>query len=98
MIISSGNFWLALLIYLWGPISDILDGEVARRYGKVTAIGKALDPLADKVFYLATPFILGIPEEFMNFWFLLIGLEIALILLGFAAFLTIMANEKKWNR
>jgi len=39
-----------LFILLSAAASDILDGWVARRIGRVTALGALLDPFADKVF------------------------------------------------
>ncbi len=40
--------WGGVLI-VYGMISDILDGYLARKLGQVTEIGKLLDPLADKI-------------------------------------------------
>jgi len=39
--------WSAL-IFLTAAITDLLDGELARRTDKVTAFGKIADPIADK--------------------------------------------------
>jgi len=44
-------FW-AMLIYAAGGISDMFDGYLARRLGQVSVLGKFLDPLCDKLFYL----------------------------------------------
>ena len=46
-------FWAAML-YCLGGVLDMVDGAIARRYGLVTAFGKFLDPLSDKLFYLVT--------------------------------------------
>jgi nicotinamide-nucleotide amidase len=44
--------WAALL-FLAFSATDTVDGQIARRFGKVTELGKFLDPLADKLFILA---------------------------------------------
>ena len=46
-----GKGWslLAALFLTIAFITDMLDGYFARKYGAVTALGKILDPMADKI-------------------------------------------------
>jgi nicotinamide-nucleotide amidase len=44
--------WAAAL-FLAFSATDTVDGQIARRFGSVTELGKFLDPLADKLFILA---------------------------------------------
>jgi cardiolipin synthase (CMP-forming) len=41
--------WLALGIYIIAAITDFFDGYLARKWGQQSALGKMLDPIADKV-------------------------------------------------
>ena len=45
---------VAFVLYLISAISDYWDGWIARTRGLVTDLGKALDPLADKLLLVAT--------------------------------------------
>ncbi len=44
--------WTAVVLVLSG-ITDIVDGYIARHFNKVSDLGKALDPVADKLTQLA---------------------------------------------
>ena len=52
-LIATGDASLALLIFLGAATTDALDGPLARRRG-ATALGAALDPLADKILVVGT--------------------------------------------
>lgn len=41
--------WLALAIYILAAITDFLDGYLARLWQQQSALGRMLDPIADKV-------------------------------------------------
>lgn len=56
---------IALIVFIAGAISDLIDGKWARRRQKVTDLGAFLDPLADKMLvslaFLALVFMQIIP-------------------------------------
>jgi CDP-diacylglycerol--glycerol-3-phosphate 3-phosphatidyltransferase len=39
----------AVLVYVVAAVTDVLDGYIARKYNKITRLGRVLDPLADKL-------------------------------------------------
>jgi cardiolipin synthase len=41
--------WVALAIFILAALTDWLDGWAARAYGEQTALGRVLDPIADKL-------------------------------------------------
>ena len=43
------NYLWALLVFVVACATDFLDGYIARKYNMITAFGKFLDPIADKV-------------------------------------------------
>jgi CDP-diacylglycerol--glycerol-3-phosphate 3-phosphatidyltransferase len=57
----------ALILFLVAGITDLIDGEVARRYEWVTNFGKLMDPLVDKVM-MAAAFISLVPLKAIPAW------------------------------
>ena len=51
--LASGNFLLALALFMVAAVSDGLDGYLAKRFNWTSELGKFLDPLADKLIVMA---------------------------------------------
>jgi CDP-diacylglycerol--glycerol-3-phosphate 3-phosphatidyltransferase len=54
-------------LFVAATVTDLFDGYLARRYQMVTALGKLLDPLADKLLVCAAMIML-IPPERVPAW------------------------------
>ena len=69
----------AFALFVVASITDYLDGILARRYDLVTAFGKLLDPLADKLLTTAV-LIMLIPLNKVQAWLvvLIIGRELGI--------------------
>jgi CDP-diacylglycerol--glycerol-3-phosphate 3-phosphatidyltransferase len=68
-----GKGWslLAALFLTIAFITDMLDGYFARKYGAVTALGKILDPMADKILVSMT-LIMLIPLGRVPAWMVVV--------------------------
>ncbi|HET9671790.1 MAG TPA: CDP-diacylglycerol--glycerol-3-phosphate 3-phosphatidyltransferase, partial [Actinomycetota bacterium] len=56
--------WLALVVFVVGALSDLVDGYLARRHAMTTSVGAWLDPLSDKLFVIVPAIALSLLEEF----------------------------------
>ena len=57
----------ALILFVIAGITDLVDGEIARRYGSVTNFGELMDPLVDKIM-IAAAFISLVPLKAIPAW------------------------------
>ena len=81
-----GDSMGALIVYLMAMLTDAVDGFIARRYNQVTALGKLLDPLADKL-SLVTLIALFVADGQIPLWLMGIILlkEVAMVVGGAVA-------------
>lgn len=75
---------IAAAIFAVFSITDTVDGQIARRYGLVTELGKFLDPLADKLFVLAVLVAL-VQEGIIPAW-------VAMVIFGRELLITILRS------
>lgn len=72
---------LALIVLAVSGATDWLDGFLARRWGQETALGRLLDPAADRLFILVT--LLGLASRDIVPWWLVVVIVLRdLVLLG----------------
>jgi CDP-diacylglycerol--glycerol-3-phosphate 3-phosphatidyltransferase len=51
--------WIAVMIFIAAAITDFFDGYLARKWGQQSALGRMLDPIADKVLVAAVLLVLA---------------------------------------
>ncbi len=59
---------LAILLLMASGITDWLDGQIARRFDSFTRLGQLLDPLADRLYILATLVVLVLRDGIPLWW------------------------------
>lgn len=59
LLLATGESWWAAALFVAAAATDLLDGYLARRLGKVSAFGATLDPIADKVLVNGTALLLA---------------------------------------
>jgi len=63
----SGSYRVALIVFVVTGMTDVIDGYLARKLQKKTALGSVLDPAADKLLMLVTFIVLAM-RALVPFW------------------------------
>lgn len=61
----------ALAVFIIASLTDMLDGQIARRCNQITTFGKFADPLADKMLTTAA-FVVFMQQGIINSWAIMI--------------------------
>ena len=75
-----GSYFVAMIIFIIASVTDMLDGQIARKRGLVTDFGKFMDPLADKM--LTTAAFIGFLAKGIGY-----GMEWILFIVLFREFM-----------
>lgn len=62
---------IALAIFIIASLTDMLDGQIARKYNQITSFGKFVDPLADKMLTTAA-FLVFLAQGLISVWAVMI--------------------------
>jgi cardiolipin synthase len=57
------NYHTSVILYVFAGLTDILDGQIARRFNIVTSFGKLADPVADKCMQISALVLLTIKNK-----------------------------------
>ncbi len=79
LILARHDAWAIAVLAVSG-VTDYLDGWIARHWGQVSRLGQLLDPLADRLYILAT--LLGLAWRDVVPWWLVIALVTRDVLLA----------------
>jgi len=66
-------YWVSLILFAFGAISDWMDGFLARKFNVCTKLGGVLDHIGDKLLVVITFIMLAL---MMRFWFIIIPIII----------------------
>ncbi|MDY6935389.1 MAG: CDP-diacylglycerol--glycerol-3-phosphate 3-phosphatidyltransferase [Spirochaetota bacterium] len=83
---------LALIVFCFASLTDLLDGWSARKLGQETSTGKFLDPLADKFLVISALIAFLILDSLIPFWMILIIVSRD-ILITFMRYLALKENR-----
>lgn len=83
--------YIAIFLFIAAGITDIIDGNLARKRNEVTNLGKFLDPIADKLLVLAALLVLVVKFN-LSVWIVIIVIARELMVMGIR---TIAAGEGK---
>jgi len=83
------SYVTAFLLFAISGFSDGLDGLIARRFGWVSAFGKLMDPVADKLMMMTTVLTLGLLGHFPVMLMVLIIVKDLTVLGGVFSYTTL---------
>ncbi len=76
-----GAKFMAFAIFLAACITDYYDGYFARKTGSITAFGKLMDPIADKILILGA-FLAFVEIEIIPAWMVMVIIARELVITG----------------
>jgi len=92
--------WIAYILAFIGCLTDLFDGYLSRKYHCESDFGRLIDPLADKMFIMAT-FAMMVDYQFMPAWILIVILGREFMVTGLrtlAAAKGITISADKWGK
>lgn len=84
LLIHKHDDWLALGLLIISGLTDFLDGYIARRFHQTSRLGQILDPMADRLYTIATLVGLAI-RDIVPWWLVVILLARDVMMLIFIA-------------
>ena len=80
--IDQEQYILAIVLFSFSSLTDILDGVIARKFGFITDFGKLMDPVADKLTQLSIVAVLWVNQVLPLWMFLALFLKEFVVCIG----------------
>jgi len=94
LVLLSFHLYLeALVVFIVGGMTDLLDGAVARLTGQETVLGAYLDPVADKLLVMSSYVALGVMGGIPAWLAVLVVSRDVIILLGYGVIYLLVAER-----
>ena len=90
--LARGDSLSAALILLLSGVTDCLDGFIARRFTMISNLGKALDPLADKLTQVAM--LACLVARFPHMWLIIVVMVVKEIFLLVTTLMSIKKTDE----
>ena len=94
-LVLSGRYEWSLVVLAAVVISDFADGMVARRFHQESALGIALDPIADKIF-MATAFLIFAAQGLLPWWLTIMVLTRDIAILATALLISLISGYRSF--
>ena len=92
ILFMKGNTILSLIFYIYGAISDSIDGYFARKLNAYTKFGQYLDAISDKLYFLSLIIILLVNKKYLIIYILItLG-----VLIGFSCSNYLFGSNTDW--
>lgn len=90
-----GKYRLAAGLFLLSSFTDIMDGFIARHFNMISSLGKALDPIADKLTMLSL--ILCICTRYGEMKLLLVLIAVKEVIMGIEGIIILQKTGKTYS-
>lgn len=89
---ETSDYYLAAVIILFSALTDLFDGLIARKFNQITELGKALDPIADKLQQAAIAICLMFKFHYM--WIIFALFVVKELLMGINGLILLKKGKK----
>lgn len=86
------DYYIAAAIILISALTDLFDGLIARTFNQITELGKALDPIADKLQQAAIAFCLMFKYKYM--WIVVLLFVVKELFMGINGLILLKRGKK----
>ncbi len=94
-LVLSNRYEWSLVVLAAAVISDFADGMVARRFHQESALGMALDPIADKIF-MATAFLIFAAQGLLPWWLTIMVLTRDVAIVATALLISLISGYRSF--